>query len=361
MAALNSVILVSAVGFSQACSGTTVVAEDGSQQCYPRTKVSTQAFQADTLGDQYISAKNCFQQYCKSDTIRNLLVDSCKTRGFKHCDSLSYHDTYTQDISTQQYTYSFVGHMDYDEGHAKVTPSWVVAGVYPYDNGGKLADTENIHHGISKASTASWTSSQDFSFEEDIDISVTVGIPETVGAKTDITDKFHIGLSTSQSHTESIDQSYDVTDSVKVAPHSCDTVCVNENDEDTVVPYTLRGAFKPSGILSNNAGYMCCYLREGGADSCNWGGHGDSGGAGWLASGSPGAAAAWGTAQGHNQCPHITENGDDAHIDLPGSWTGGMKISHNVVKIEHPSGKCATCPDPSAAKWTAPALTALVV
>lgn len=358
MAALNTVILVSAFGFSQACSGTTVMDEDGRRQCYPRSKVSPQAFQADTLGDQYISAQNCFQQYCKSDSIRNSLVDYCKQRGFDHCDSLSYHDTFTQDLNTQEYTYSFVGDMDYDNGHAKVTPSSVVSWSVPYDNGGKKTDTEIIHHGIDKASTATWTSSQDYSFEEDIDISVTVGLPKIVQEKTDISDKYKIGLSTSQSHTETIDQSYDITDNVNVAPHSCDTVCVDEDDEDTVVPYTLRGDFKPSGILSDNGGYVCCYLRQGGSGSCNWGGHGD---AGWMAFDTPGAAAAWGTAQGHNQCPHIKESGDDAHIDLPGTWTGGMKINHKVTKIERPSGQCATCPDPSAAKWTAPALTDLVV
>jgi hypothetical protein len=305
------------------------------------------------MGDEYISAKNCFRAYCNSDAVRNSLVSYCKSRDYSHCDSLKYHDTYVQDLDTQRYTYNFVGNIDYDEGHAKVTPSAYVSWSNSWDNGGKEIDTQSIRHTIDKSATASWTSSKTYTFEEDIDISVTAGIPAIMQAKTGITDKFKIGSSTSQSHTETIDQSYDITDSVQVAPYSCDTVCVDEDDEDTVVPYTLRGDFQASGVIDEFNAYVCCYLRDGGDNSCNWGGHG---GAGWMQYGTARFAAEWGTAQGDTQCPHIKPSGNDAHIDLPGSWTGGMKINHKVRKIEQPSGQCATC-DPSAATLTSPALT----
>jgi len=313
------------------------IAENGEVSCMdPPASNHTPTPQPNT-NDNNANMEACFVSYCKTSSVRNFLVDACKKRKFDSCDSLHYHATYTQQAGSG-HTYKFKGAIEYDNGAARKSGEKSGSRFnQAFQNGNdKQPDSTDYIKKVQKEDAYTWEHTAGQSLTASISTTVEADIP--LVAKVSVTEGFSatINFQERTAHTATNTQTWQVNQHIVEEPHSCTRACIMEEEGTATVPFTLTGKF--SGDLKryvsaarDTDGYVCCYLRHGGASDCSILGHH---GAGWSAFNSPGAAVSGGT------CPGFGASGNDATYVSHGNFEASMNFDVQVKTKKGPYDNC---------------------
>lgn len=318
----------------QKCQGT-ILAEDGSVSCVIEVNREEEIVQ-DATSAADIDA--CFASYCKSSTVRNLLVSSCKSGKYDHCDGLSYKDTYKS--KSGQATYDFAGKIVYDNNAAKKSNQRTGSRFTEvFKNGNKHAsDWTDFAHTVADTASYTWSSAHSGSVTASVTTSVEVDIPlvAKVSVKTGYSTTLNWEHGTS--HTDSTTQTFGLTEHIVEEADSCTRACVLATQGSATVPYTMTGTF--TGKLKTyeswadeEDAFVCCYLRPGGSGDCAVLGHA-TGRAGWGWSSNAGEAVKHGT------CPGFGYSGTKATYKTTGTFKADMDFEADVVTSQGPYNNC---------------------
>jgi len=260
--------------------------------------VPRRAVKADVGGT--IDVEGIIHEYCASSHIKSVLVDGCKKKKLKNCDSLSFHHKYIENPKHKsEHTYYFKGKVVYHNSDAKKE------GVHAhsrfnqaFQNGNKKdSDSTDYTKKITKSAEYSWTLSASSTVSTSVTSSLEVGIPEVAKVGVSNTEKFDITASGSTAGKHTKTQEWDISQHISEEPDSCTRACILESSGDAIVPFGMHGTFqghakKYMSWAGTNDAFVCCYVRPGGAYDCGsdvWGS--DKPGNGWALASTLAAAA----------------------------------------------------------------------
>jgi hypothetical protein len=263
----------------------TIREEGGGLSCAPQPTYNRSLLSPRRVvkaGAGSIDLAGMLHNYCESSNIKAVLVDSCKKKHLKNCDSLSFHHTYIKNPkNNNEHSYYFKGKVVYHNSDVKKK------GLHKhsrfnqaFQNGNKKQpDSTDYKKTVTRSASYSWTFSASSTVSTSISTKIDVDIPLVAKVGVSTTDSFSItaGGSTGGSHTTT--QSWSINQHIVEEPDSCTRVCVLEDEGDAIVPFGMHGTFqghakKYISWAGTNDAFVCCYLRPGGANDCGsdaWG------------------------------------------------------------------------------------------